>query len=95
MTVKRETVRKHFRFYGEVQAVGFRYTAQRAANNFGATGWVKNEYDQSVSMEIQGTNAQINGVINALENDRYIIIDRMESKTLDVIPNEQGFRVQY
>lgn len=95
MTVKRETVRKYFRFYGEVQAVGFRYTAQWAANNFGVTGWVKNEYDQSVSMEIQGTNAQINGVINALENDRYIIIDRMESKTLDVIPNEQGFRVRY
>ena len=46
-------IRKKIVFYGWVQGVGFRYRAYHAANSFGATGWVKNNYDGSVSMEIQ------------------------------------------
>ena len=48
-------IRKHIRFWGRVQGVGFRYRAYHAANAVGATGWVRNEYDGSVTMEIQGT----------------------------------------
>lgn len=34
-------VRKHFRFTGRVQGVGFRYRAKYAANGMGITGWQK------------------------------------------------------
>lgn len=47
-------VRKHIIFYGYVQGVGFRYRARHAADLYGCTGWVRNEWDGSVSMEIQG-----------------------------------------
>ena len=51
--------RLSLRFVGEVQGVGFRWTSQRLANQIGLTGWVRNEWDGSVSMELQGTSAQI------------------------------------
>lgn len=92
---KKQKVRKYIRFYGWVQAVGFRYRAMHAAEHYGATGWVRNEYDDSVSMEIQGTESQIDDVIAAIERGTYIRIDRMEVKTLTVDPDERGFRVKY
>ena len=92
---KKQKVRKYIRFYGWVQAVGFRYRAMQAAEHYGATGRVRNEYDDSVSMEIQGTESQIDDVIAAIERGTYIRIDRMEVKTLTVDPDERGFRVRY
>ena len=91
----REVIRQYIRFYGWVQAVGFRWRAMQAAEHYGATGWVRNEYDDSVSMEIQGTQKQIDDVIAALERGRYIRIDRMEVKSLAVDPEERGVRVKY
>nr|WP_316615352.1 acylphosphatase [uncultured Ruminococcus sp.] len=95
MLTKRKTVRKYIRFYGQVQAVGFRWTAMQAAKLYGVTGWVRNEYDDSVSMEIQGTERQIDDVIAAIDRGTYIVIDRMEVKTLKTIEDERGFRVRY
>lgn len=95
MLTKRKTVRKYIRFYGQVQAVGFRWTAMQAAKLYGVTGWVRNEYDDSVSMEIQGTERQIDDVIAAIDRGTYIVIDRMEVKTLETAEDERGFRVRY
>ena len=95
MPTQRNIVRKYIRFYGWVQAVGFRWRAMEAARHYGATGWVKNEYDGSVSMEIQGTEQQIDDVIRAIERGTYIRIARMEVKTLTPELDERGFRVKY
>lgn len=54
-----KTRRLALRFCGEVQGVGFRWTSQIVADRVGCTGWVKNEFDGSVSMELQGTDEQI------------------------------------
>ena len=53
------TVRRRLRCFGWVQGVGFRYRARHAASAVGATGWVRNDVGGTVSMEIQGTQAQI------------------------------------
>lgn len=95
MLTKRKKVRKYIRFYGQVQAVGFRWRAMQAAQLYGATGWVRNEYDDSVSMEIQGTERQIDDVIAALDRGSYIVIERMEVKKLEPVEDEYGFRVKY
>ena len=87
-------IRKHIVFYGWVQGVGFRYRAIHAANLYGCTGWVRNEWDGSVSMEIQGTEAQIDKVILAIEAGRYIRIDNMEIHMLSLVENEKDFRAQ-
>ena len=89
-----ELVRKHITFYGWVQGVGFRYRARHAADYVGATGWVRNEYDGSVTMEIQGTQTQIDQVIQAIELGRYVKIENMAVKKLPPVTGEHGFRVR-
>ena len=71
-----DMIRRHYNFFGWVQGVGFRYTAQYAANAHGVTGWVRNEYDGSVTMEIQGSEEQLDKVVQAINNARYISIEK-------------------
>ena len=47
-------IRQRIVFHGRVQGVGFRYTAKYLAQSLGLTGWVENEFDGTVVMEIQG-----------------------------------------
>lgn len=88
-------IRKRVVFYGRVQGVGFRYTAQFAAQSAGTTGWVRNEYNGSVVMEIQGSEEKIDRVLLSLKNGRYIRIDRTEVRTIAPVPHERSFRVRY
>ena len=87
-------IRKHIIFYGSVQGVGFRYRARHAANLYGCTGWVKNEWDGSVTMEIQGEEAQIDRVILAIEGGRFVQIENLDVKTIPVIEHDYGFRTK-
>ena len=87
-----EIKRKHIVFYGSVQGVGFRYRARQAAGLVGCTGWVRNEWDGSVSMEIQGTESAIDQVILAIERGHYVQIDNMDVKELGLVEEENGFR---
>ncbi len=84
-------IRKRIAFYGWVQGVGFRWRARNAADLYGCTGWVRNEYDGSVLMEIQGEEAQIDQVILAIERGRYVRIENMKVKNIPVIEGEYGF----
>ncbi|MBR3102283.1 MAG: acylphosphatase [Lachnospiraceae bacterium] len=87
-----EIRRKHIVFYGSVQGVGFWYRARQAAGLVGCTGWVRNEWDGSVSMEIQGMESAIDQVILAIERGHYVHIENMDVKELDPLEEEQGFR---
>ena len=89
-----DTIRRHIVFYGWVQGVGFRYRAKNAAELFGCTGWVTNEYDGSVVMEIQGTEEQINQVIMVIERGTFIRIENMETHTIPLTDDEYGFRIE-
>ena len=84
-------IRKHIIFTGSVQGVGFRYRARHAAELYGCTGWVRNEYDGSVVMEIQGTEDQIDQVILAVEGGTFVRIENMDAKSITVVENERGF----
>ena len=87
-------VRKHIVFHGSVQGVGFRYRARHAADRFGCTGWAKNEWDGTVSMEIQGEEDAIEQVILAIEAGTYVHITDMEIKSLPPMETEHGFRTR-
>ncbi|MBQ6396936.1 MAG: acylphosphatase [Oscillospiraceae bacterium] len=86
-----EIIRKRFSFSGTVQGVGFRWRARHAAESYGATGWVRNERDGSVTMELQGSEETIERVLDAVERGAYIHIDGMDVKTLSVETEERGF----
>ena len=85
---------KHILFYGSVQGVGFRWRAKNAAEHFSCTGWVRNEWDGSVSMEIQGTEEAIESVILAIEKGTFVHIDNMDMKDIPVVDGEYGFRTE-
>ena len=85
-------IRKQIVFHGWVQGVGFRYRAIQAANKNGAAGWVRNDPGGTVTMEIQGTEEQIDNVIIAIERGGYIRIDSMDVKTIPIVENDRGFR---
>ena len=87
-------IRRSIIFYGWVQGVGFRWRARHAAELFGCTGWVENEEDGSVSMEIQGREEAIDRVILAIEKGNYVRIENMKVRTLPVVEHESGFRVR-
>ena len=84
-------IRKHMIFHGWVQGVGFRWRARQAADLYGCTGWVRNEWDGTVSMEIQGSEAQIDRVLQTLERAPWIRIEGINSRTIPVDPDERGF----
>lgn len=93
-------VRRRYRFVGSVQGVGFRWTTTNLANSAGATGWVMNELDGSVTAEIQGIREQVDAVIEGL--DRYYNGRRWmggfridEARDVDVIDGELDFRPIY
>ena len=84
-------IRRHIVFTGSVQGVGFRYRARHAAELYGCTGWVRNEYNGSVVMEIQGTEEQINQVTLAVERGTFVRIENMDVRNIPVVEDERGF----
>ena len=82
-------------FYGRVQSVGFRYKLRYLAEKYSVTGWARNEYDGSVSTELQGLEEDIDKILQALYNDRYIEIDDIRKRSLPVDEEERGFGVRY
>lgn len=90
--------RIHVVFIGQVQGVGFRWTAQATARDVGATGWVMNERDGSVTMELQGTDQQISEFFGRFDRSyarypiRYTIDDKYD---IAVKPDETDFTVRF
>ena len=99
-TVLGPKVRRRYRFVGSVQGVGFRWTTTNLASSVGATGWVMNERDGSVTAEIQGIREQVQAVIDGLERyyngRRWMAGFRIEeARDVDVIEGEYDFRPLY
>lgn len=75
-------VRKRIVFHGRVQGVGFRYTAKQLARSLGLTGWVENEYDGTVLMEVQGREPMIYKLMEGLNRNMFIEITWVDSKDI-------------
>ena len=91
---KEKRIRRRIRLFGWVQGVGLRYRARHAAERWGCTGWARNDWDGGVTLELQGSEEQIDRVILAIEAGRYVRIENMESSELPLIPEERGFRCE-
>ena len=85
-------VRKHIYFSGDVQDVGFRYTSCRIAQSMGLTGWVENRWDGRVEMEVQGTEAEIESLLEQIQNERWIKVRNIEMEELPCV-EERGFHI--
>lgn len=94
----KRTRRIRVRFMGQVQGVGFRWTSQRVAFDLGLTGWVKNEPDGSVSMELQGPGEAVSTFFTRLLESyrRFPIRYTIDSKEdIPPVPDEAEFSVRF
>ncbi|MDK9701022.1 MAG: acylphosphatase [bacterium] len=51
---------------GRVQGVGFRAFVRRTAEEFGVSGWVKNNYNGTVEFAAEGTREVLFGFVEAV-----------------------------
>ena len=87
-------VRKHIFFSGDVQGVGFRYRSFYIAQSLDLTGWVQNEDDGSVTLEVQGDPDKFLTLFAMIQKSDYIQITGIRQKDIPPDPWERGFSVK-
>lgn len=88
-------VRKRFRFSGLVQGVGFRYEAQRIASQLDLVGWVQNQGDGSVAVEIEGKSNYIEAFLLTIEAVPRFDITSIQAEELPLSKCETAFKILY
>ena len=88
-------VRRRFRFSGLVQGVGFRYEAQRIASQLNLVGWVQNQRDGSVVVEIEGKANYIEAFLLSIKAVQRFDITEIQTEDLPISGIETSFRLLY
>ena len=86
---------KHVIFQGQVQGVGFRYTAKQTARQYKITGFVRNLPDGTVEMFLQGATQDIENCMQDIQESftGYLRDTRTEPVSYD--PRYTDFRVAF
>lgn len=89
-------VRYHIIADGRVQGVGFRFFCIMNAQNYDLTGWVRNMDNGMVEMEVQGDDSSITKYIKDIKKgNRFIRVDELYQKKIEILPNERTFTEKY
>ena len=95
-------IRKHIIAHGRVQGVGLRFAVTGFAKKYNVTGWVRNLYDGTVEMEVQGLDHRVELFLQELSSDRpggnrFIRIDKLDITNIPSVnvADEKGFRARY
>ena len=59
-------VRAHLWVMGRVQGVGYRFFVQRAAQQLGLTGFVRNLPDRRLEVAVEGPQADVQALVDAV-----------------------------
>ena len=94
MEQKQNTVRWHILFEGDVQFVGFRYTARLLARKLGLSGWVRNLPDRRVELEVQGDASVLRRFLLQMKSQPHIHISHYTITVLDPVSSERNFSVR-
>ncbi len=86
-----EKVRKTHNLLWKSSGVGFRYYSVYKSRQLGLTGWVRNLYDGTVEMEVQGEQQVIDQLIVFLQNQRFIMIEDMDIKKIPVVDDHDFY----
>lgn len=86
---------RHIIFTGQVQGVGFRFTALNVANRYQLTGMVRNLPDGTVEMIAQGPPDEINSCLRDLKKtlSGYVRDTKIEEVPFD--PRYEDFKITF
>ena len=87
-------VRWHILFEGEVQFVGFRYTARLLARKLDLSGWVRNLPDGRVEVEAQGPVTDLRRFLLQIKSQPHIHVAHYTITVIEPDPNERRFSVR-
>lgn len=87
-------IRLAIRYSGRVQGVGFRATARQIARGRMVSGWVRNEGDGSVQMEVEGDAIEVDRYLLALSEAMSTLIASAERVPIDVV-GESEFEIRW
>lgn len=85
--------RQQIRYTGRVQGVGFRMSTRRIARGFAVTGWVRNESDGSVLVEVQGTPQEIAAFVGTLRRRMAGFVESEVASEVPPAASEPGFDI--
>ena len=86
---------KHIIVHGDVQGVGFRYFAQRAAVRLGLAGNVRNCPDSTVEIVAQGESSRVAEFISEVrKGPRSGRVDRLEIEDIPVSAKCRAFLIE-
>ena len=80
-------IRERIIFRGHVQGVGFRATTRHTAHRHALTGWVRNEPDGSVAMEVQGPAPAVEAFLQDL---RAHFVRRITGESRETVALREG-----
>jgi acylphosphatase len=85
---------KRVLYAGQVQGVGFRYTAQRLARRFAVAGYVRNLPSGDVELVAEGAPDEVNAFLEAVAQR---MADCVRHSTVQDEPpgSYQGFEIRY
>jgi acylphosphatase len=88
-------IARRFLISGEVQGVGYRYFAQRAAARHQVTGYIRNLADGRVEALAEGPATAVNGFRNDLEAGPSMAdVKMIEETVLDPSGHYPQFRIE-
>lgn len=81
-------------FQGRVQGVGFRARARNVAKRYPVTGWVRNEPDGTVMLEVQGTENDLDAFFSELRKRTAGLVEREIHAHTRTEPKEHDFEIR-
>lgn len=87
--------RRHVFFSGQVQGVGFRYTAKRIADQFRVTGFVRNLPDGRVELIAEGESPELTSLMNRLAEVMEQYIADSETRNGEATHEYTDFEIRF
>ncbi|TNE30277.1 MAG: acylphosphatase [Bacteroidetes bacterium] len=90
------TKRWRIKVRGKVQGVFYRVSTAEKATALGLVGWVKNEPDGSVLLEVEGDDSPLTTFVNWLsEGPPMAVVIGVDQSEIAVLGSEYKFEVRY
>ncbi len=85
----------HCVIHGRVQGVGFRYFAQRCAEELGLNGWVRNLRGGLVETEVEGSREVLERYLSEMQSGpAHATVSRVDAEWFDIQGAYSSFEIR-